>query len=1321
MKRSLAIITAMVMVLSFFALSSVFAVNNNEKHAHGMDNIKDSFTNPLLWGDYPDPDIIRVGEYYYMSSTSMQLFPGCPVMRSRDLVNWETYTYAVDGNALIAAYNPALHTGNVRSTAPMILSGGQQMYGSGPWASSLRYNNVNDKFYSLYTCNDLDTSFVSISKTNDMKDGWDIYDLGVFAYDPSLFFDDDGTGYIICQRTTHDINNDLSHPECVNLSIAKLAPDCKSVLSDPGLGSGLTSSVDSRFRRIIYTGHYSEGLRAYKKDGKYYLLHVYPDLMNAWRADSLAGPWESYKLADGGILQADANGEHYWTKQGSIVEGENGEWWSIAFEDFGSIGRRPMLMPVTWVDGWPLYGYNGDRMPVYTGALPYASNPSPEFYLNTNDNFDSNKLSLEWQFNHVPDVSGYSLTDRPGFLRMKTVTRVTGTGNAPLTKMFEVRNAMSQRIQGPFSSGTVKIDLSNMKTGDVAGLSVFQSPYSYIAARKTVAGYEIIMADNASTQTTNPDDGYFTGWRTDGGVITGPASYTGGSTIYFRAECDTYKERVNYYYSSDNYNWIKFGNEPILYYSGSVFVGARFTIFNFATTSTVGGYIDVDWFKLYSDRTGNMYTAFHKLQMQQYDQKSNIHFTDSTNKIKNGNPVIYDIDKSREQITGAYGTGYIKYDNINFFAGAESITLRARTTSPTAIDIRINSPTGPIIATVDVSSSAWTDCTAPLTAAANGRVTLYVTFRNGSASVLWLRAKPSVQEFKIGYGGKSLKTDATGTYPDENGSMYSLEQTPDGNIYIKTGGNYLYTDADGSIKAKSSVDIKSEFRMLDLYAGLGFSSVNQRLFLQIIGDEVLATADYIHQADAFTVEEIKYFPVITAANTAGGKRITITTTLAGAQIYYTTDGSIPTTSSNLYTAPFTDNTAGTKTIKARAVNAEYPNSFLTEFTYTVEKVTAPTITMDTSVVPYMIRITGESGAELRYTIDGSTPNPGTLYNKAFTGLPYGLQTIKAVANRTGYAASDITTEQVDIPLPYPSITTENILGGKRMIMSSEVVGARIYYTIDGSEPTSSSLLYVGEVDLTLPGSATIKAITTLDGYVKSYTISSNVGVTRLPIPKISTQEIESGKRITLTASAGAIIYYTTDGTTPDITSNVYTAPIDITSEVTVKAFAITFGYTSSATATLTINPGKTDEVIADIPSSAVPSGTPITLSTATSGAQIYYTTDGSTPTMSSQIYTSPIIVNGDITIKAMAAKYGYAESDVCEFNYSSFIYGKLTDSGDNVDIFDLIKLAQYLAGIETLTEKQKMAANVNGDNKVDIMDLIRLAQYLAGIDVKLGE
>ena len=259
----------------------------------------------------------------------------------------------------------------------------------------------------------------------------------------------------------------------------------------------------------------------------------------------------------------------------------------MLMEDKGAIGRLPSLHPVEWADGWPTLAKNGVPQLVYT--KPDVGTTYPEKILPTNDNFRQYPLGMQWEWNHNPDNGKWSLFERPGFLRLYTAS-VTDD-------LMQARNTLTQRIfafhntKSPYgldtsrpSTGTVALHLKNMKEGDMAGLTIQQDPYAYIAVHMKDGKKQLIWVQD----TLKTVDGFV------------PASVTETSVdidtvVYLRAQFDCGTGKTKFFYSTDNKEYVQLGNETTHSFNLSVFVGARFGIFNYATQA-LGGFVDVDWF-----------------------------------------------------------------------------------------------------------------------------------------------------------------------------------------------------------------------------------------------------------------------------------------------------------------------------------------------------------------------------------------------------------------------------------------------------------------------------------------------------------------------------------------------------------------------------------------------------------------------------------------------------------------------------------------------------------------------------------------------------
>ncbi|MGF6930539.1 beta-xylosidase [Chitinophaga sp. W2I13] len=404
--------------------------------AQQSDNGDGTFTNPIIWADFPDNDVIRVGDTYYMVTTTMYFFPGVPVLKSKDLVNWEYASNAVERFKQHPFYD---------------LNGGNR-YGKGQWASSIRYHN--GKFHILFLTLNEGGFLCTAPKA---EGPWEIRKLARPYYDAGLFFDDDGRTYI-----AHGYNK-ISVTE-VDSSLAPISRD--SVVFDKVQRPGL------------------EGSHVYKINGYYYIYATYgggDGYQCCLRSKNIFGPYEE-KI----VLKDDMNLHGRGVHQGALIETQKGEWWSVIFQDRGGVGRVPTLQPVQWVDGWPMVGKDGRAVVTY--AKPNTGTLSPVRMLPTSDEFNTDKPAIQWAWNHNPNDSAWSLTARKGYLRLIT------SGIA--TNLPQARNSLAQRIFGPFSDATTELDVSHMQVGDVAGLAVLQIPHALIGV-KAAAGAKFIVMENA--------------------------------------------------------------------------------------------------------------------------------------------------------------------------------------------------------------------------------------------------------------------------------------------------------------------------------------------------------------------------------------------------------------------------------------------------------------------------------------------------------------------------------------------------------------------------------------------------------------------------------------------------------------------------------------------------------------------------------------------------------------------------------------------------------------------------------------------------------
>ena len=429
-------------VLSSLSGASAFAGQN-----WTADNGNGTYSNPLFYEEFEDPDVIRVGDDYYLAGTTMHMNPAVQIMHSKDLVNWELAGYCMDRLDLGPAFR--LEGGNI--------------YGRGIWAPCIRYHDG-----TFYIFSNVNGAGLQIFRSRSIHGPWERNQLPG-RHDLSVLFDDEGKIYIIS-------GGGSPYP------IEELTPDLKAFV--PGV-------------RHQLVGRMGEGHHLYKIKGKYVDASAIPggpvDQMVAI-ADSIDGPWKIERMVQGeslGVtaaapLRAPPNDRGLWLHQGGMVDTPSGEWWSIIMSDHGSAGRMVALVPITWDSGFPLIGLPGNlRKAPNTWIKPntgHIQEPKPAFI--HDDNFDSGKLNPLWQWNHVPDDTKWSVTEKPGVLRLHSLSA---------SNFWSARNSLCQRPPGPESIMTVELDTSGLVAGDTAGLALLSNPYAWIGVVKSAEGTKLQM------------------------------------------------------------------------------------------------------------------------------------------------------------------------------------------------------------------------------------------------------------------------------------------------------------------------------------------------------------------------------------------------------------------------------------------------------------------------------------------------------------------------------------------------------------------------------------------------------------------------------------------------------------------------------------------------------------------------------------------------------------------------------------------------------------------------------------------------------------
>ncbi|NLH15057.1 MAG: glycosyl hydrolase 43 family protein [Phycisphaerae bacterium] len=528
-----------------------FSANSADAVKHWTaDNGNGTYSNPLFYEEFEDPDIIRVGEDYYLAGTTMHMNPAVQLMHSKDLVNWELAGYCTDKLDLGPAYR---------------LEDGRGIYGRGIWAPCIRYNKG-----MFYVFSNVNGAGLQVFRSKSIQGPWERNQLPG-RHDLSVLFDDDGKIYIIS-------GNNSPYP------IEELTPDLRAFV--PGSKRQLVVPPGQRM---------GEGHHLYKIKGKYYDISAIPggpvNQMVA-KADSIDGPWTVTTMVEGESLgvtsatptRAAANDRGLWLHQGGMCDTPSDQWWSVIMSDHGSAGRMVSLVPITWDNDFPLIGLPGNlRKAPNTWVKPntgYSQDPKPAFI--HDDNFDSGKLNPHWQWNHVPDDAMWSLTEKPGVLRLHSL---------PASDFYSARNSICQRPPGPESIMTVELDAAGLAPGDTAGLALLSSPYAWIGVVKTAEGTTLQMLDRTGSG----------GGRR--GAPAAPAAQANPPTmgptnppqhLWLRVTCNFDTDQAIFSWSTDGKEFTPLGKPFTMTFQLRTFQGVRPALFNFNISGQPGGYADFD-------------------------------------------------------------------------------------------------------------------------------------------------------------------------------------------------------------------------------------------------------------------------------------------------------------------------------------------------------------------------------------------------------------------------------------------------------------------------------------------------------------------------------------------------------------------------------------------------------------------------------------------------------------------------------------------------------------------------------------------------------
>jgi beta-xylosidase len=498
-----------------------------------------SFKNPIIFADYSDPDVVRDGDDYYMVASSFNCMPGIPVLHSKDMVNWEIVNHVYQSLPLEKYDKPA--------------------HGEGCWAPSIRFHN--NTFY-VYFCTPYEGLWVATTK--DPLKEWDLTHIVEVEYweDPCPLWDEDGNAYLVRGKLCGD-----------DLILHKMSADGKKLLDN-----GTVIYRDKDLDPII------EGPKFMKKDGYYYILAPAGGVGTGWqtvlRSKNIYGPYERKNVLHKG--NTNINGPH----QGGLVNTKTGEWWFAHFQELKPTGRIVHLNPVQWVDGWPLMGkdINNDGVgePVMEYKMPNVGEKYPIKNPQTTDEFNTEKLGLQWQWHANPKEKWFSLSRSKEKLRLNAIQSLTQEGN-----FWHVPNLLLQKFPAPEFTATTKVEFNGDLSGEQCGLVIMGRKWAYLAIVKDENTLKIAM---------------FTGenQKCEKKTIEIEGIPIDTEIAYLRVKVDA-NQVCRFEYSLDNTDYIAIGSDFTA--SPGQWIGAKVGLFcinpNMAESKA---YADFDWFRVRANK-----------------------------------------------------------------------------------------------------------------------------------------------------------------------------------------------------------------------------------------------------------------------------------------------------------------------------------------------------------------------------------------------------------------------------------------------------------------------------------------------------------------------------------------------------------------------------------------------------------------------------------------------------------------------------------------------------------------------------------------------
>ena len=483
----------------------------------------------IIPADFPDPDIIRVDDTYYMVSTTMHFMPGCVILRSHNLVDWEHAAYVYD---------------ELESTEKETLADNKGAYGKGMWAACIRHHK--GKFYISFVANDTGKTYLFTSEK--IEGPWQRSEIKGFYHDMSLLFDDDGKVYCVSGN--------------MNITLTEMEPD----LSGPKNG-GINKVIIRDNPENVILGY--EGSHIYKINGKYYIffIHMPKGKMRTeacYVSDKIDGPYIGKD-----VLCSDLANWNSGTAQGGIVQAPNGNWYSIVFQDHGALGRIPVLVPVQFIDDFPVFGAAG-----FAPREVNVPDLRPDYQYKPLYNNDFTNPA--WQWNHIPDKKLISLTS-------DTFTVKT---DKTCKNVVQAANTLTQRTFTEHCAGSIEIDVSKLNDGDIAGLCALEGEYGFIGIKKEKGKYKLITAEHKISYTPwsmGVFDEDLPNIKTEKEIDITKLRLKASFNLEHN------KENVQFaYFDEKSGEYVDLGEAVKLRYTLDQFVGVRFALFCYSTEKAGG-------------------------------------------------------------------------------------------------------------------------------------------------------------------------------------------------------------------------------------------------------------------------------------------------------------------------------------------------------------------------------------------------------------------------------------------------------------------------------------------------------------------------------------------------------------------------------------------------------------------------------------------------------------------------------------------------------------------------------------------------------------